>query len=43
VASFGFAGFGNLTQAQGWSTQETCADCHASGGIKGVDIVHRVK
>ncbi len=43
VASFGGAGFGNLTQAQGSNTQEICADCHSSGGIKGVDIVHGQK
>jgi len=43
VASFGGAGFGNLTQAQSWSTTEICADCHSSGGIKGVDIVHGQK
>jgi len=40
VTSFGQASFGNLTQAQGWVTQEICADCHSSGGFKGVDIVH---
>lgn len=40
VASFGGAGFGNLTQAQSWNTTEICADCHSSGGIKPVDAVH---
>jgi OmcA/MtrC family decaheme c-type cytochrome len=43
VTSFGGAGFGNLTQAQSWNTQEICADCHSSGGFKGVDIVHGQK
>lgn len=41
VTTFGFASFGNLTQA-GRPT-ETCEDCHASGGFKGVDIVHGLK
>jgi OmcA/MtrC family decaheme c-type cytochrome len=41
VTSFGNASFGNRSQAQQLvSTQETCADCHSSGGFKGVDIVH---
>ena len=43
VTSFGGAGFGNVTQAQSWNTQEICADCHSSGGFKGVDIVHGQK
>jgi OmcA/MtrC family decaheme c-type cytochrome len=43
VTSFGAAAFGNATQAQGWLIQETCADCHSSGGFKGVDIVHGQK
>jgi OmcA/MtrC family decaheme c-type cytochrome len=41
VTSFGLASFGNLTQL-GRGT-ETCDDCHASGGFKGVDIVHGLK
>jgi len=41
VTSFGGAGFGSLTQAQSWFTQETCTDCHSSGGFLGVDVVHR--
>jgi OmcA/MtrC family decaheme c-type cytochrome len=40
VTSFGGASFGNNTQAQSLLTQEICADCHSSGGFKGVDIVH---
>jgi OmcA/MtrC family decaheme c-type cytochrome len=43
VTSFGNASFGNRTQAQSLQTQEICADCHASGGFKGVDIVHGQK
>ena len=41
VTTFGFASFGNQTQA-GRPT-ETCDDCHASGGFKGVDLVHGQK
>lgn len=40
VTSFGQATFGNRTQAQSSQVQEVCADCHSSGGFKGVDIVH---
>ncbi len=40
VTSFGSASFGNRSQAESLQTQEICADCHASGGFKGVDIVH---
>ena len=40
VTSFGSATFGNRTQAESLQTQEICADCHASGGFKGVDLVH---
>jgi OmcA/MtrC family decaheme c-type cytochrome len=43
VTSFGNASFGNKTQAQSLQTQEICADCHSSGGFKGVDIVHGQK
>lgn len=43
VTSFGNASFGNRTQAQSIQTQEICADCHSSGGFKGVDIVHGQK
>lgn len=43
VTSFGNASFGNKTQAQSMQTQEICADCHSSGGFKGVDIVHGQK
>lgn len=41
VASFGGAAFGNKTQAGiAALPRETCDDCHASGGFKGVDLVH---
>jgi hypothetical protein len=41
VTSFGGAVFGNKTQAQvNALPREICADCHSSGGFKGVDIVH---
>ncbi|MDP1691470.1 MAG: OmcA/MtrC family decaheme c-type cytochrome [Burkholderiaceae bacterium] len=43
VTSFGNAAFGNRTQTQSILTQEICADCHSSGGFKGVDIVHGQK
>jgi OmcA/MtrC family decaheme c-type cytochrome len=43
VTSFGNASFGNRTQAASLQTQEICADCHASGGFKGVDLVHGQK
>ena len=43
VTSFGNASFGNRTQAQSLQTQEICADCHAAGVFKGVDIVHGQK
>ena len=43
VTSFGNASFANLTQAQSVQNQEICADCHSSGGFKGVDIVHGQK
>lgn len=43
VTSFGAASFGNATQATSLVTQEICADCHSSGGFKGVDIVHGQK
>jgi OmcA/MtrC family decaheme c-type cytochrome len=43
VTSFGQASFGDRTQAQSQQTQEVCADCHSSGGFKGVDIVHGQK
>ena len=41
VTAFGGSAFGNKTQAQiAALPRETCDDCHASGGFKGVDIVH---
>jgi OmcA/MtrC family decaheme c-type cytochrome len=43
VTSFGNSTFANRSQAQSMQTQETCTDCHASGGFKGVDIVHGLK
>ena len=41
VTSFGAASFAD--KAQGSRPQETCDDCHSSGGYKGVDIVHGQK
>ncbi len=43
VTSFGNASYGNRTQAESMQIQEICADCHAGGGFKGVDIVHGLK
>jgi len=43
VTSWGGAAFGNKAQSAGWLTQETCGDCHSSGGFKAVDIVHGIK
>ncbi|GAB3760002.1 decaheme c-type cytochrome OmcA [Ramlibacter monticola] len=43
VTSFGNGAFGEKTQAASMVTTEICADCHASGGFKGVDIVHGQK
>ena len=43
VTSFGNASFANRSQAESLQTQEICADCHSSGGFKGVDIVHGQK
>ena len=44
VTSFGQASFGNMSQGLFLSQgQEICADCHSSGGFKGVDIVHGLK
>ena len=37
------ATFANRSQAESVQIQETCTDCHASGGFKGVDIVHGQK
>ena len=42
VTSFGQATFANRSQAQSMQTQEICADCHSSGGFRGVDIVHGI-
>jgi OmcA/MtrC family decaheme c-type cytochrome len=44
VTSFGGATFGDKTQAQiAAAPRETCDDCHAPGGFKGVDLVHGQK
>ena len=44
VTSFGGAAVGDKTQAQiAALPKETCEDCHASGGFKGVDTVHDQK
>jgi len=41
VTAFGGSAFGEKTQTQiAGLPRETCNDCHASGGFKGVDIVH---
>ncbi|MDO9283855.1 MAG: OmcA/MtrC family decaheme c-type cytochrome [Aquabacterium sp.] len=41
VTTFGGSSFSNL--AQNARPQETCDDCHAPGGFKGVDSVHGQK
>ncbi len=43
VVGTGGSSFGNATQAQSFQTQETCADCHAPGLPRGVDVVHGQK
>jgi len=43
VTSWGGAAFGNKAQSASWLTQETCGDCHSSGGFKAVDIVHGLR
>ncbi len=43
VIGSGGASFGNATQAQSLQTQEICADCHAPGLPRGVDVVHGQK
>jgi OmcA/MtrC family decaheme c-type cytochrome len=41
VTTFGGASFGNLTQGGFVAAErESCDDCHAPGGFKGVDLVH---
>lgn len=40
VTSFGSATFANRSQKDSMLVQETCDDCHASGGFKGVDLIH---
>ncbi len=43
VVGTGGSAFGNATQAQSFQTQESCADCHAPGLPRGVDVVHGQK
>ncbi len=44
VTKFGGAAFGDQTQAQiAGLPRESCDDCHGSGGVKSVDLVHRLK
>jgi OmcA/MtrC family decaheme c-type cytochrome len=44
VRSFGGSSFNDKTQKQiALLPRETCDDCHAPGGFKGVDIVHGQK
>ncbi len=43
VTSFGQATFADASQKSSIAKQEICADCHSSGGFKGVDIVHGQK
>ncbi|MFZ3082990.1 OmcA/MtrC family decaheme c-type cytochrome [Rhodoferax ferrireducens] len=43
VTKFGGATFGDKTQADVALPRESCTDCHASGGVKGVDTVHGQK
>ena len=41
VTSFGGSAFGDKTQAATLlAPRESCDDCHAPGGFKGVDVVH---
>ncbi len=40
IKSFGNGSFGDRSQSGSIRTQEVCADCHAVGTIKGVDVVH---
>jgi OmcA/MtrC family decaheme c-type cytochrome len=44
MQSFGGSSYGDKTRAQVFSSPaETCNDCHAPGGFRGVDIVHGQK
>jgi len=43
VTSFGGSAFGNRTLGQDRLVREVCADCHAPGLFKGVDLVHGLK
>jgi OmcA/MtrC family decaheme c-type cytochrome len=44
MQSFGGSSYGDRTRAQVFSSPaETCNDCHAPGGFRGVDIVHGQK
>jgi OmcA/MtrC family decaheme c-type cytochrome len=44
VTTFGGSAFGEKTQAQvAAMPRESCDDCHAPGGFKGVDVIHGQK
>lgn len=43
VTSFGGSAFGTRTLGQDRLVTETCADCHAPGLFKGIDIVHGLR
>ncbi len=43
VTSFGGSAFGNRTLGQDRLVTETCAECHAPGLFKGIDLVHGIK
>ena len=43
VTSFGGSAFGNRTLGQDRLVTEICAECHAPGLFKGIDIVHGLK
>ncbi len=43
VVGTGGSAFGQATQAQAFQAQESCADCHAPGMPRGVDVVHGQK
>lgn len=41
VVGVGGSSFGNASHAQAFQQQEICADCHAPGSPRGVDVVHK--
>jgi hypothetical protein len=43
VTQAGASSFGTRTLGQDALVREVCADCHALGGFKAVDIVHGLK